>query len=93
MNYGLVVQSEAVIEIQEAFEWYERRRAGLGFALIEELEEGFERLSKHPQHYTAINQKYRRLRVKRFPYLIVYEIKTDTVIIIAVRRMSQEQKF
>jgi toxin ParE1/3/4 len=93
MSYGLVVQSEAVSDIQKAFEWYEEQRAGLGFELIEEIEEGYERLCKHPQHYTAINQKYRRLRIKRFPYLIVYEIEDDDKVIInAVKRSSQEPR-
>lgn len=31
MSYPLIVQHEATIEIQEAFEWYESKRAGLGF--------------------------------------------------------------
>ncbi|HEY4062384.1 MAG TPA: type II toxin-antitoxin system RelE/ParE family toxin [Puia sp.] len=93
MSYSLVLQSEAVIDMQKAFEWYEERRAGLGFEMIEEIEDGLERLTKHPQHYTAINQKYRRLRIKRFPFLIVYEIENMKVIIVAVRRTSQEPKY
>ena len=29
MNYNLQIQSEAIIDIQEAFEWYEKQRDGL----------------------------------------------------------------
>jgi toxin ParE1/3/4 len=93
MSYTLVVQSEAIIDIQEAFDWYEERQAGLGYEFIEELEEGFERLCKHPQHYTAINQTYRRLRINRFPYLIVYEIEDTKVIVNTVRNTSQKSKY
>ncbi len=93
MNYGLVVQSEAVIDIQKAFEWYETQRAGLGYEFIEEIEGGFERLSKNPQHYAAINQKYRRLRIKRFPYMIIYEIETEQVVINSLRGTRQKPKF
>lgn len=92
MNYTLVVQSEAVIDIQEAFDWYEERQVGLGYEFIEELEEGFEKLCKHPQHYTAINQTYRRLRINRFPYLIIYEIEDTRLIVNTVRNTSQKPK-
>lgn len=92
MSYELVLQSEAIIEIQKAFDWYELQRAGLGYELIEEVEEGLERITKHPHHYSATNQKYRKLRIKRFPYLIVFEIEENKVIINAVRRVSQEPK-
>jgi toxin ParE1/3/4 len=90
VNYELVLQSEAIIDIQTAFEWYEEQRSGLGHELIEEVEEALERLSRHPQHYSAPNQKYRKLRIKRFPYLVIFEIEDIKVIVIAVRRISQE---
>lgn len=92
MNYELVLQSEAIIDIQKAFEWYEHRTSGLGYEFIGEMEDGFERLSKNPQHYSAINRKYRKLRIKRFPYLIVFEIEESKVIINAVRHVSQEPR-
>ena len=92
MNYELMLQSEAIVDIQKAFEWYEHRTAGLGFEFIEEIEEGFERVSKHPHHYSAINRKYRKLRINRFPYLIVFEIEENKVVVNSVRHISQEPK-
>ena len=34
MNYKIVLQAEAVLEIQEAFEWYEEQKTGLGYELL-----------------------------------------------------------
>jgi toxin ParE1/3/4 len=90
MSYQVVLQSEAIVDIQAAFDWYEQQRPGLGYELIEEIEDALERLSKHPQHYSAPDKKYRKLRIKRFPYLVVFEIEDLNVIVIAVRRVSQE---
>lgn len=39
MSYQVVLQSEAVIDIQVAYEWYEQQRAGLGDEMIEEIED------------------------------------------------------
>ncbi|HVW62956.1 MAG TPA: type II toxin-antitoxin system RelE/ParE family toxin [Puia sp.] len=90
MSFEIVVQSEAIIEIQKVFEWYEQSRPGLGFEMIQEIEEGFERLSKHPHNYSATNKKYRKVRINRFPYIIVFEIEDTKVIIIALRHIKQE---
>ena len=90
MNYNLQIQSEAIIDIQEAFEWYEKQRDGLGFEFIEEIENGYENICKHPSYYTLINADFRRLKIKRFPYLIIYE---DVVIVNSVRHSSRKPKF
>jgi toxin ParE1/3/4 len=92
MNYEIVLQSEAVDDIQAVFDWYEAQHSGLGYGFIDEIEDGLERLSRHPQHYSATSQTYRKLRIKRFPYLIVFEIEDLRVIINSVRRISQEPK-
>lgn len=48
MKYTLRIQSEAIIDIQEAFEWYEHQKEGLGFEFITEVEAGYENTCKHP---------------------------------------------
>ena len=93
MKYEIVVQSEAIIEIQEAFEWYEHKRVGLGYEMIEEVEESFERLSKNPHNYSVTNDKYRKVIISRFPYLIVFEIEASKVIVIALRHIRQNPKY
>ena len=92
MSYALSIQSEAIIDIQDAFEWYQTKREGLGFDLIEEIEAGFKNICDHPQYYTRINSDLRRYKINRFPYLIVYEIEKDSVIINAVRHSSRKPK-
>lgn len=47
MNHNLQIQSRAIIDIQEAFEWYEKQKDGLGFEFIEEVENGYENICKH----------------------------------------------
>ncbi|MDB5191169.1 MAG: hypothetical protein JWQ96_732 [Segetibacter sp.] len=92
MSYNLVLQEEAILDLQEAFEWYEKQRKGLGYELIEEIEIASEKLVKHPENYTYINHKYRRIRINRFPYVVVYELESDRVIINSVLHMKQKPK-
>lgn len=92
MSYALSIQSEAVIDIQGAFEWYEMRRVGLAFEFIEEVENGFQKICNHPSYYTFVTEHFRRFKIQRFPYLIIYEIENETVIINSVKHGSQNTK-
>ena len=90
MTYEIVLQEEAVLEIQAAFEWYEKQKRGLGYELLATIELCFSQVSKHPNNYTYINESYRRIKTNRFPYLIVYETKDSNVFIIAVRHAKRK---
>lgn len=68
----------------------ENQREGLRYEFIEEIEAGYEKISNHPHYYTAINQRFRRLKVNRFPYLVVYEIEGNDIIVNAVRHTSRK---
>ena len=92
MSFKLVLQSEAVHDLLGAFEWYEKQRAGLGYEFIEEIENCYEKIINHPLAYTAINDLYRRLKVNRFPYLIIYEIEGNDIIVNSVRHVKRESK-
>jgi hypothetical protein len=81
MIYDLKIQTEAVLEMQSAFEWYEEQKQGLGFELLDEIENCFKKLKNHPTHYGYINKNFRRIKTKRFPYLLIYETRENSVII------------
>jgi hypothetical protein len=93
MSFQLALQSEAVINIQQAFEWYEAQKPGLGYEFIVEIEEEFEKICNHPLHYAAINVLFRHLEITRFPYLIVYEIENITIVVVAIKHAGKNSTF
>ena len=93
MNYTVLIQSEAVNDTREAFDWYEAQQPGLGYEYLEEVENGYEKLSNQPLHYSFINERFRKLKVARFPYVIIYEIEDNRVIIVSVWHTSIKPKF
>lgn len=90
MEYNLVLQHEAVLDIQEAFEWYEKLESGLGNKLIMEIEICLEKITTHPLHYSYVNDIYRRIRLDRFPYLLIYEIEEGRVNITSLRHAKRK---
>lgn len=93
MNFILKVQLEATLDLQEAFDWYEIQQPGLGYEFIAEVENGFKKICSHPEYFKAINERFRRIKISRFPYLIIYEVENITVIINSVRHGSRKPKF
>ncbi len=89
MSYRIQIQEEARIEMREAYLWYELQREGLGDEFIKEIEVCMAELAEHPQHYTQFHPYFRRIRSKRFPYKLFYEIGVDVVIVTRIRHDAQ----
>jgi hypothetical protein len=48
MTYKLEIRPLAVIEILEAYDWYELQREGLGMEFLQELEKIYTTLQRNP---------------------------------------------
>jgi len=90
MGYNVLLQFEAILEVENAFEWYEEQKEGLGDELLEEIEVCYEHLRISPERYSYINPLYRRIKTNRFPYILVYEIEGNDVIIISIRHIKRK---
>jgi plasmid stabilization system protein ParE len=84
MKYSLEIKEEAVFDIKEAYLYYEEQKVGLGNRFLETLESYLERVQKYPEHYQIKRKPYREAFINKFPYIIIYEIEGDKVIVYAV---------
>jgi hypothetical protein len=62
------------------------RKTALGDRFLVELLERLNEISKHPKYYGFIDEQkiIRDIKLKSFPYLVVYEIEGESVIIYSV---------
>ncbi|MDB5198837.1 MAG: type toxin-antitoxin system RelE/ParE family toxin [Chitinophagaceae bacterium] len=86
MTYGLIILKAAAEDALQAYNYYENLQQGLGNRFLSELLERYNDISKHPQYYGFVDEQHiiRDVMLKSFPYLVVYEIENDAVIIYAV---------
>ena len=86
MAYRLIVLNAAAEDTSEAYNYYETLKPGLGDQFLEELLERFNEIRKHPRYYGFIDEQHliRDVMLKSFPYLVVYEVEDDAVIIYPV---------
>jgi toxin ParE1/3/4 len=72
-NYNFLAEAE--VEYLEAVQFYESQRAGLGDALIRELERVVELAIAKPETWKQVHPSgIRRIGLARFPYSIFYRV-------------------
>ena len=84
MKYELIIRKEASIEIMEAAKYYEIQQNGLGIKFLVQLEIYFEKIQNNPELYYIKRSPYREAFIKKFPYLIIYEIKKKKIVVFSV---------
>ena len=77
-------------DLVEAVEYYNDQEEGLGFELSEEILTTIKRIIQYPEAWPLISKRTRRCRSKRFPYGIIYQIRGETLLIIAVSHLRRE---
>ncbi len=80
---------EAVIDIADAYEWYEGEAPGLGEDFLDCLEQAYTLIAEHPLHYSIRFDTFRRILVHRFPYAIYFEYDDKSVFVQYVFHCSQ----
>ena len=81
----------AETDLEQAFDYYEGIRAGLGNDFVEEFRRAVDRILAHPRAWQPLDATYRRCRLHRFPYGVIYRVEDPAkqVVIIAVMHLSR----
>ena len=92
MEYEIEIKNEANLEAINAYLYYEDKRIGLGEEFLAHLDSYFDRIRTYPEHFPQKRKPYREAFIKRFPFLIVYEITGNKVIVYSVFNTWQNAK-
>ena len=93
MNYRLLLQPEAELDLEDVYYWYEQRTRGLGSEFIRAVDASISAIHRNFLAYAVVYRQVRRKLIRKFPYGIFYVIRGDTIIVIAcfhVRRDPQQ---
>ena len=91
MVHKIVLSPAAHLDEYEAYEWYEKQRAGLGEELLKELEAAYNKIAEHPEYFGFIDERkeLRDYLLPRFPFLIVYRTVDNTVQVITLHHAKR----
>lgn len=71
-------------EFLEAVGFYESEAAGLGQEFIDEFERAVALIASNPELGSLYRSDTRRKILRRFPFQIIYEVRVDHLMIVAV---------
>jgi plasmid stabilization system protein ParE len=88
MNVEFLAAARA--EFLETVAYYNQQREGLGQEFSEEVRSTIERIIQYPAAWSLVSERTRRCRTKRFPFGIIYQVRDDTLLIIAVMNLHRD---
>ena len=92
MNHFLIIRPEAEADLAEGFNWYEDRRAGLGFEFLSRVDLVLTKIEENPLRYSRTYQNVRLALVGKFPYKVlclVEDAATEVIGVVHVKRSPQ----
>ena len=89
--YGFL--EPAQIEFDEAINFYNQQREGLGHEFAAEVLNTINRILRYPEAWNKLSKRTRRCRTKRFPYGVIYQIRGDRVLIVAVAHLRRKPRY
>lgn len=87
--YEIVVHESAEEDLNAAAVFYESRETDLGKEFLEELSQGFHRITENPFSHSIHFDEYRRYLMGRFPYGVVYRIEGQQILVFAVAHLRR----
>ena len=74
-------------EFSETIAHYNLQSEGLGFEFAAEVKRALGRILQYPAAWTPLSKRTRRCRLNRFPYALLYQGRSDTILIVAVQNL------
>ncbi len=79
-------------DVLNAAEWYDGRHPNLGVDFLARIRRAVDQLMADPECRSSIDYGVRYWPVKRFPYVVFYDLTESEVLVLGVMHTSQESE-
>jgi toxin ParE1/3/4 len=90
MSFPIVFRRAARAEFDDAADWYEQRRAGLGAAFTAAVQRVLDQISAQPDFYPQVYQEVREALVAGYPYCVYYREEPGQVVVLSVFHTARD---
>jgi plasmid stabilization system protein ParE len=80
-------------ELDDAVAWYNEQADGLGKEFLDELDRALRRAVVFPMSCPQITFGLRRCLLARFPYGLIYGLKDDMMVVVAVAHLHRKPRY
>jgi toxin ParE1/3/4 len=84
MTYRVELLPDAMLDIEEAFLWYQAVSPQLRDSFRAKLEIALQEIQLHSLAFRSFSPKARCRKLKRFPYLVIFSVQKDVISVVAV---------
>lgn len=81
MIYNVEILEEVFYDVEAAILYYDLRVAGLGMRFYLKFQDAINAISVTPYLFQRTLKNYRQVKVKGFPFHIVYEVEEERIIV------------
>lgn len=82
----------AQAEMAEAAAYDDSQQQGLASRFLEEVKRTIERILQYPKAWSPISKRTRRCRMNKFPFGVIYQMRGDVLLIVAVMHLHREPR-
>lgn len=86
----VVVRPAAAADIEDAYQWYRDKRSQLARDFLGAVREAGHRIRENPEAYPLFHREARRVRLKRFPYSLIYRVYPEVIVIVGCLHGSRD---
>ncbi len=90
MSLPVIFRRLALVEFDDAADWYNQRRTGLGAAFTVAVRHVLAKIAADPLTYPAVYADVRETAVPGYPYLVYYRITPSQIAVLAVFHTSRD---
>lgn len=84
--------AEAKKELIQAGDWYESKQSGLALEFLRAVDAAAARIQRAPEAHRSLDGGYRRVLLRHFPFMLVYTVKSDVIVVVSVFHQSRKPK-
>ena len=89
MNRQASFHAMAEQELNDAASYYNALRPGLGQTFLDEAERAVTQILEYPEAAPLVNRTVRKKLVRRFPYSVLYSLRTEGIWILAIAHQKR----
>jgi toxin ParE1/3/4 len=90
MSLPVVFRRAARAEFDDAANWYEQRRAGLGAAFTAAVQQVLDQIADQPDFYARVYQDVREALVSGYPYCVYFREEPDRILVLSVFHTARD---
>jgi plasmid stabilization system protein ParE len=80
-------------ELEDAITFYNEQLVGLGDQFYQEFASTIDLLRRTPFGWRKIGENTRRINIKRFPYLILYVVDKDNILVTCIAHQHRNPRY